>query len=171
MYEYANPVTVWNLVMNGKCCRHLSLRRGHCFMPGSWAQLLLRAPCHPAQTLLPSCSNLEPIRSLARRIRVHRYTPAYVAHERKACNFYFCGLLLRQCRNPTTFKGPLLYPLSYLVLFFSSRTPVEHHMINYEKKKSKTSTHLAPCLQLPVKSLSFSFLFGKGRNKVEQTLG
>lgn len=37
IYEYANPVTVWNLVMSGKCCRHLSLCRGHCLMPGSWA--------------------------------------------------------------------------------------------------------------------------------------
>lgn len=47
IYEYANLVTVWNLVMSGKCCRHLSLCRGHCLMPGSWAQLLLSAPPPP----------------------------------------------------------------------------------------------------------------------------
>lgn len=41
IYEYANLVTVWNLVMSGKCCCHLSLCRGHCLMPGSWAQILL----------------------------------------------------------------------------------------------------------------------------------
>lgn len=55
IYEYANPVTVWNLVMSGKCCRHLSLCRGHCLMPGSWAQLLLLAippnlSCHLTAT-------------------------------------------------------------------------------------------------------------------------
>lgn len=48
IYEYANLVTVWNLVMSGKCCCHLSLCRGHCLMPGSWAQILLyELPPHP----------------------------------------------------------------------------------------------------------------------------
>lgn len=36
IYEYANFVTVWNLVMSGKRCHHLSLCRGHCLMPVIW---------------------------------------------------------------------------------------------------------------------------------------
>lgn len=54
IYEYANLVTVWNLVMSGKCCCHLSLCRGHCLMPGSWAQILLyELPPPPSPPPLP----------------------------------------------------------------------------------------------------------------------
>ena len=55
IYEYANLVTVWNLVMSGKCCRHLSLCRGHCLMPGSWAQLLLSELPPPSSSINLSC--------------------------------------------------------------------------------------------------------------------
>lgn len=65
IYEYANLVTVWNLVMSGKCCRHLSLCRGHCLMPGSWAQLLLCATPPPPTSAVIS-QQLEPNYNLAR---------------------------------------------------------------------------------------------------------
>lgn len=65
IYEYANLVTVWNLVMSGKCCCHLSLCRGHCLMPGSWAQILLSEL--PAATSPVISHELEPNYSLATR--------------------------------------------------------------------------------------------------------
>lgn len=97
IYEYANLVTVWNLVMSGKCCRHLSLCRGHCLMPGSWAQLLLLPAPPPSSTNL-SCHLTETwtkLRPGTKQNRGHGHTqktPAYCCCGRKTQSFYFCGL-------------------------------------------------------------------------------
>ena len=101
IYEYANLVTVWNLVMSGKCCRHLSLCRGHCLMPGSWAQLLLsELPPPPSPTNLPcplpeTLTNLRPGTKQNKGNGHTQKTPAYCCCGRKTPSFYFCRLTSR----------------------------------------------------------------------------
>lgn len=101
IYEYANLVTVWNLVMSGKCCRHLSLCRGHCLMPGSWAQLLLlpASPPRPPQTSPVISQKLEPncgrARSKTEVTDTHRKHLLIAVAEGKHRVFIFAGSLQR----------------------------------------------------------------------------
>lgn len=104
IYEYANPVTVWNLVMSGKCSRHLSLCRGHCLMPGSWPCFF--SPRFP-QPLLSSHGNLNPQSGTKQRrahSRTHEHAEAHphAKHLRMAnlsLQFRFCDFTWRILEN------------------------------------------------------------------------
>lgn len=94
IYEYANLVTVWNLVMSGKCCRHLSLCRGHCLMPGSWAQLLLLPASPPVlhKPLLSSHRNLNQtaaVHEAKQRSRTHTENTCLLLLRKENTEFLF----------------------------------------------------------------------------------